>query len=176
MVGMGVLNALSNYDRLSRLFLDAGSRRTIGGERVAGETVVIASVDGKVKVIDAGDSSDDCRYKVASLFMTERHAIFYQARGGFHGDYGIAVPYARLSEVRYKVVRDGKSGATFGIRFVPMVGEWDPTVSFVAGITDVFAYDGIVMTLSTACALFGLRLLDDSDVDELVEMGLSPLR
>ena len=143
---------------------------------MAGESVIIASVDGKVKVIDAGDSADDCRYKVASLFMTERHAIFYQARGGFYGDYGIPVPYARLSEVRYKVVRDGKSGATFGIRFVPIVGEGDPTVSFVAGITDVFAYDGIVMTLSTACALSGLRLVDDSDVDELAEMGLSPLR
>lgn len=173
---MGTLNALSNYDRLSKLFLDVKSKRTIGDERVAGETVIIASIDGKVKVIDAGSMADDSKYKVASLFMTERHAIAYQARGGFHGDYGIAVPYARLSEVRYKVMRDSKKKATFGIKFVPKAGDVTPTVSFITDIADVFAYDGILMTLSSACALAGLRPIDDNDANELADMGLSPLR
>lgn len=173
---MGTLNALSNYDKLSKLFLDKQAKHTIGSENISGETVIIAAIDGKMKIIDYGGSFDDIKYKRASLFMTERHAVVYQSGKDFHSDYGIAIPYSRLLEIKYKVMRDSKKKANFYIQFIPKSGSNLPIVYFTTDIVDVFAYDGILMTLSSACALGGIRLTDESHINELADLGLLPLR
>lgn len=177
---VGTRNALDNYKRVSRQFLKEGTKRTIGGESVAGEQVIIATIDGYLTVTDVDDdghsiSDSHMRRRRASLLMTERHAIAYQARTGMHSDYGIAVPYDRVRTVEYEVMRDGNGKATFEIRFVPKVGSQVPLVTFDVGITDVFAYDGILKTISSACAISGTRLSDMSDAREMAAMGLRPL-
>lgn len=179
---MGTLNALKNYERLESLFLDQASKRRIGDEPVAGEQVIISAIDGTMRVADVDQkgrtlAGSKVKGKKASLFMTERHVITYQARGGFMSDYGMAIPYTRLSTIRYVVSRKGKDKASCDIVFVPQAGMKDvPQMTFTTDVADVFAYDGILKTLTSASTLSGIPLRDESDYSELSGLGLAPLR
>ena len=175
---MGSINAMDNYDRLSRGFLAAGARRRIGDEPVSGEHVQVAAIDGRLRVLDArpdGTFGDGARWMRATLMMTERHAIAYQAQGGFRRDYGIAVPYASIGMVSYRLLatRRGKR-ATIGIRFEPRGAE-TPMLEFATDIDDAFAYDATVKAIMTACSVGGVPCRDESDARTMDELGLHPV-
>lgn len=175
---MGSINAIDNYDRLSKDFLAPGTRRLLGGESVQGEHVQVAAIDGRFRVLDArqdGTRDDGVRWVRATLMMTERHAIAYQARGGFRRDYGIAVPYRSLAVVSYRLLaaRHGKM-ATIGMCFEPRNGG-DPMLEFATDVDDAFAYDAVIKTVLTACAIGGVRTSDESDRATIDALGLRPV-
>lgn len=175
---MGSINAIDNYDRLSKDFLAPGTRRLLGGESVQGEHVQVSAIDGRFRVLDArqdGTRDDSVRWVRATLMMTERHAIAYQARGGFRRDYGIAVPYRSLAVVSYRLLaaRHGKM-AMIGMRFEPRNGG-DPMLEFATDVDDAFAYDAVIKTVLTACAIGGIRTSDESDRATMDALGLRPV-
>ena len=175
---MGSINAIDNYDRLSKDFLAPGTRRLLGGESVQGEHVQVSAIDGRFRVLDArqdGTRDDSVRWVRATLMMTERHAIAYQARGGFRRDYGIAVPYRSLAVVSYRLLaaRHGKM-AMIGMRFEPRNGG-DPMLEFATDVDDAFAYDAVIKTVLTACAIGGVRTSDESDRATMDALGLRPV-
>ena len=175
---MGSINAIDNYDRLSKDFLAPGTRRLLGSESVQGERVQVAAIDGRFRVLDArqdGTRDDGVRWVRATLMMTERHAIAYQARGGFRRDYGIAVPYRSLAVVSYRLLaaRHGKM-AMIGMRFEPRNGG-DPMLEFATDVDDAFAYDAVIKTVLTACAIGGVRTSDESDRTTMDALGLRPV-
>lgn len=175
---MGSINAIDNYDRLSKDFLAPGTRRLLGGESVQGEHVQVSAIDGRFRVLDArqdGTRDDSVRWVRATLMMTERHAIAYQARGGFRRDYGIAVPYRSLAVVSYRLLaaRHGKM-AMIGMRFEPRNGG-DPMLEFATDVDDAFAYDAVIKTVLTACAIGGVRTSDESDRATMDALGLHPV-
>lgn len=175
---MGSINAIDNYDRLARDFLDQRTRRLLGGESLRGEHVQVAAIDGRFRVLDArtdGSRDDGVRWRRATLMMTERHAIAYQARGGFRRDYGIAVPYRSLSVVSYCLIaaRRGKM-ATIGMRFEPVNG-CDPMLEFATDVDDAFAYDATIKAVLTACSIGGVRTSDESDRTTMDALGLRPV-
>lgn len=175
---MGSINAIDNYDRLTKDFLAPGTRRLLGGESVQGEHVRVAAIDGRFRVLDArpdGTRDDGVRWARATLMMTERHAIAYQARGGFRRDYGIAVPYRSIAMVSYRLLdaRHGKM-ATIGMRFEPRNGR-DPMLEFATDVDDAFAYDATIKAVLTACAIGGVRTDDESDRATMDALGLRPV-
>lgn len=175
---MGSINAIDNYDRLTKDFLAPGTRRLLGGESVQGEHVQVAAIDGRFRVLDArqdGTRDDGVRWAKATLMMTERHAIAYQARGGFRSDYGIAVPYRSIAVVSYRLLaaRHGKM-ATIGMRFEPRNGR-DPMLEFATDVDDAFAYDATIKAVLTACAIGGVRADDESDRATMDALGLRPV-
>lgn len=175
---MGSINAIDNYDRLSKDFLTPGTRRLLGSESVQGEHVQVAAIDGRFRVLDArqdGTRDDGVRWARATLMMTERHAIAYQARGGFRRDYGFAVPYRSLVVVSYRLLaaRHGKA-ATIGMRFEPRNGG-DPMLEFATDVDDAFAYDATIKAVLTACAIGGVRAVDESDRATMDALGLRPV-
>lgn len=175
---MGSINAIDNYGRLSKDFLAPETRRLLGGESVQGEHVQVAAIDGRFRVLDArqdGTRDDGVRWVRATLMMTERHAIAYQARGGFRRDYGFAVPYRSLVVVSYRLLaaRHGKV-ATIGMRFEPRNGG-DPMLEFATDVDDAFAYDATIKAVLTACAIGGVRAVDESDRVTMDALGLRPV-
>lgn len=175
---MGSINAIDNYDRLTKDFLAPGTRRLLGSESVRGEHVQVAAIDGRFRVLDArpdGTRDDGVRWARATLMMTERHAIVYQACGGFRRDYGIAVPYRSITVVSYRLLdaRHGKM-ATIGMRFEPRNGR-DPMLEFATDVDDAFAYDATIKTVLTACAIGGVRANDESDRATMDALGLRPV-
>lgn len=175
---MGSINAIDNYDRLTKDFLAPGTRRLLGSESLQGEHVQVAAIDGRFRVLDArpdGTRDDGVRWARATLMMTERHAIAYQARGGFRRDYGIAVPYRSLAVVSYRLLdaRHGKM-ATIGMRFEPRNGR-DPMLEFATDVDDAFAYDATIKAVLTACAIGGVCTDDESDRATMDALGLRPV-
>lgn len=175
---MGSINAIDNYDRLTKDFLAPGTRRLLGSESLQGEHVQVAAIDGRFRVLDArqdGTRDDGVRWAKATLMMTEHHAIAYQARGGFRSDYGIAVPYRSIAVVSYRLLaaRHGKM-ATIGMRFEPRNGR-DPMLEFATDVDDAFAYDATIKAVLTACAIGGVRADDESDRATMDALGLRPV-
>lgn len=170
---MGTINAMDNYDRLSKEYLNPKSKRTLGNERLAGEQVQLAAIDGQMRLSDGLNVSG--RWQRATLMLTERHVIVFQGGSTFHSDYGIAIPYSVLADISYKLLdKTHRRHAILGIRFEPKTLN-DPLLEFATEIDDIFSYDATIKTLMTASNIGGVHITDNTHPATMNALGLHPL-
>lgn len=177
---MSVANALRNHRRFRKEFLKQGSRRSIGGVNVSGESVMLAAIDGEAMVVDdfgkavSGDAAlRGIKRRRMTLFPLERHLVVYQSRGGVLKDSGIAIPLAELGTIMFKVARNKKGNAVCVIRFLTSPQSSYPCILFFMDLIDVYSYDAIRKVIESIQKLTGAVLQDDSDPQILDALGLS---
>jgi hypothetical protein len=173
---MGTINAMDNYTRFEREYLRPDAKHDMGGVSLRGEHVQVAAIDGKMRVIDHEQPGvrNEGKWRRATLMMTERHAVAYQARGGFGSDYGIAIPYSGLDAVCYKLIGGKRGKASIGFRFEPLTDDV-PLLEFVTDVDDAFAYDATIKAIVTACSVGDVEYDDESDMETMKLYGLTPI-
>lgn len=167
--------SLKSYRTFEKEFLNDASDKLIGGESLAGESVLVTALDGVGCLFDGylplNDSAlGEIGRKKVLLIPTERHIAAYRSRGGFSSDLAVAIRYAQLSRIEFCVII-GKRGRAVGL--LEFVGAHeDMSLCFATNIIDVFTYDAIRKLLVEIRRKTGIRLVDRTSADVKEALGL----